>query len=346
MMDTGTISKEHARILKGPHQISYDITNRCNFRCLHCYNASGENCFIDEEMTDAQVISFMYDIASMELINLCFCGGEPLLRKELICESAQILRKGGIWHISLVTNGYLLNEKMAEDLVASGVNRFQVSMDGADAQTHQRLRQMPGSFDKTLDAVKLFKKAGADNIDVAFCPTGFNIDQIEDVCHMCKELGVNGIRVQPLMLSGRAVKNVDSLMPSQTQYRKLVKTLHELRNKGVLSKVEWGDPIDHLIRFRTTSPECNNFVCIKANGSIAPSPYLQLSVGNVKRHKLSEYWDRGLSRIWQYEGVRNFPKRISSIPDFNKESAGIPEIWKDKDIEIDIIDMPNLISGS
>ena len=46
----------------GPYQLALDITNKCNLRCLHCYNASGENRVMEHELSDDEVIKFVKDI--------------------------------------------------------------------------------------------------------------------------------------------------------------------------------------------------------------------------------------------------------------------------------------------
>ncbi|MEF3244807.1 MAG: hypothetical protein K6343_02335 [Caldisericaceae bacterium] len=63
------------------------------------------------------------------------------------------------------------------------------------------------------------------------------------------------------------------------------------------TNIEWGDPVDHLIRFPTIVEHCSTFVGVKADGSIQVSPYLPITVGNIRRHKFSEYWDKGLARM-------------------------------------------------
>ncbi|MEW6482827.1 MAG: 4Fe-4S cluster-binding domain-containing protein [bacterium] len=73
-----SISVKHGRILRGPHQFAFDLTNRCNFRCLHCFNLSGKNWIVKDELNDDEVLEFIRDVADLKPFNLCFCGGEPL----------------------------------------------------------------------------------------------------------------------------------------------------------------------------------------------------------------------------------------------------------------------------
>lgn len=128
---------QQALLLRGPSQISFDITNRCNFRCLHCFNRSGE--VNSSELTNNEVLELIKDIVFTKPFNFCFCGGEPLLREKVLCESATILTNQGIM-VSMVTNGYLLNKARAVRLKKAGISRIQVSLDGAKAKTHETLR--------------------------------------------------------------------------------------------------------------------------------------------------------------------------------------------------------------
>ena len=44
----------------GPYQLALDITNKCNLRCLHCYNASGENRVMEHELSDDEIVEFLF----------------------------------------------------------------------------------------------------------------------------------------------------------------------------------------------------------------------------------------------------------------------------------------------
>lgn len=56
---------EQAKLLRGPYQIAMDITNKCNYRCLHCYNASGENFIANDELDD-EFLDCIRDIAEIK----------------------------------------------------------------------------------------------------------------------------------------------------------------------------------------------------------------------------------------------------------------------------------------
>lgn len=327
---------KHARLIRGPAQMAFDITYRCNFRCRHCFNSSGHNAYMGQELTDAEVLEFMRDVVSMKPMNLCFCGGEPLLRERLLLECAGILAVHSIM-VSMVTNGYLMTADRARQLRAGGVARVQVSLDGATAESYEFLRPHAGAFDRAVGAIRMLKDAGFEDISVAFCPTSVNWTELGRMFELCRKLGVNQLRVQPLMLLGRAKEFAD-IEPSPLAYRRLARAIMQLRTCGGTPDVQWGDPIDHLIRFRTLVSECVNHVCVKADGSIEVSPYLPVSVGNIKKYPLSEYWEAGLVSIWKSERIQQIAARIRSIADMNTQQPDTPDVWNERDLQLDLID--------
>lgn len=111
--------------LKGPYHFGLDITNKCNYRCLHCYNSSGDNNSLSNEMSDAEVLDVVRDLASVKPCGFCFCGGEPLLRLELLLKCCDILYENGIHNIAIVSNGYYFTEEVAKKLKQHHVNNVQ-----------------------------------------------------------------------------------------------------------------------------------------------------------------------------------------------------------------------------
>lgn len=333
-------NKDQGRLLTGPFQLGFDITNRCNYRCKHCYNASGENAVINDELSDEEVLNFIYDISKVKLFNICFCGGEPLLRKDLICKCADILYQNGTTSISMVSNGYYLTDEIAEELKSHHVNRIQISLDGASEETCYKLRGNKLAFSKAVNALRILDEHGFKDMNIAFCPTKFNINELDDVCEICNELNVTEIRLQPLMLSGRARVYKDDILPTKEQYIELLRKINKLNKKYMLSnlKLSWGDPLDHIFRYKGKLKDVNTYATVKANGDIPISPYLPLSVGNIKRHKFSEYWENNLANAWSLEIVRNLADNIVCIEDMGKKIDDFPDTWWDNDMQYDLID--------
>lgn len=325
--------------LIAPHQIALDLTNKCNLRCLHCYNYSGDNNIVSNELLDNEVLDFVKSVVPLHLYNFCMCGGEPLLRKNLLVSCAKLLSKEGTI-VSMVSNGILASHDVINELYESGVTNFQYSLDGLK-KGHERLRNKKDIFEGIIDAINYTAKLNV-TLSVAFCPTSFNLDEFVMVYNLLMDLSNKyrpnnpiKLRVQPLMELGRASENLNEIMPTEEQYRLLLREITLRENTMV--KIEWGDPIDHLIRFSNRSLPLN-FCTIRANGDISVSPYLPLIVGNIKKHSLQEYWNGGMNRIWERKIVKFLASYLRAIPDMYTISDYLPKAFKSSEISLDLLE--------
>jgi len=296
-------------ILKGPLEIVFNITNKCNFRCLHCFNRSGEN-LREKELSDKEVLELMEEIKDIKPFNLCFSGGEPLLRKKLLLSCAKQLSNKGI-RVSLVTNGYFLDERTVKELKDSGVSDIEVSIDGATPETHEHLRRKKGSFYRALEALKNLKKINFPIYEASFVATKFNIKELGKTILLLEKINVPALYIRPMLIIGTAEKFMKELLPTQYQYREIWRVINKINSNGNYKiKVEFYDPMNHLFIF----PQKDFFygIEIKADGSLILSPHFRIKVGNIRKHRLIEYWRAGLHKVWKLPRIRNLLNKITS----------------------------------
>lgn len=331
-------------IIGAPHSVALDITNMCNLRCLHCFNNSGENAVMSNELSDEEVLGLVDSICQMHPFSFCFCGGEALLRKNLVIQSLQMLTGANV-KCNLVSNGLLANSGTLHALEHAGLNGIQFSLDGL-CDSHEHMRGLQGLYERVMNAIDLTLNETSLHLSIAFCPTSFNVDDFKPLCTLLRDkLRASGkttridIRVQPLMLLGRARRN-RTIRPSTSQYRKLVSTINELRYspsyRGYFM-FEWGDPIDHLIRYPQLHMQFDQ-VSIHANGDIVASPYMPLIIGNTRKHSLMEYYDAGMATAWSMPVVSALANRMHSIDEMEEVSSLIADINMDEDLQVDLID--------
>ena len=164
--------------MKTLNSVSFDITYKCNYRCKHCFNSSG-NRPRNLELTDEQVRKIVHDIAAQAPDSMCICGGEPLLRKNVVYNILEIMKKESPSTIlSMVTNGSFMTEEIAQHLKKRGIGKIQISLDGAQPESHDWLRQK-GAFYSAVNALKILKNVGIDHA-VAFSPNRKNIKELPD----------------------------------------------------------------------------------------------------------------------------------------------------------------------
>lgn len=248
--------------------------------------------------------------------------------------------KNTVPNISVVTNGYVFTEEILLKLVDSGINRIQISLDGNSKEIHELLRQKEGAFSKAINAIEicLKHKTKLKEMMVCFSPTSFNIKDLSSVVKRLFTMGVEGLRVQPLMISGRGKDNESLINPRPYQYQYLLNEIQRLRNIYGVARIEWGDPVDHVIRFRTyLSTLCTN-ITIQANGDIIATPYIPISFGNIKKHSIIDYWKSGVASIWKNETLQEYAKHINVLSDIGKEIDGFPALWEDENLNLDILE--------
>ena len=102
--------------------INIDITRKCTLKCRHCYNHSGE--MNNDELASDELFRIMNDLASTRPDNFCICGGEPLLKKEII-ENIEEIKinspEDGVCHILNVTFYGIKGEVLLHYLEQKGV---------------------------------------------------------------------------------------------------------------------------------------------------------------------------------------------------------------------------------
>jgi len=155
-------------------------------------------------------------------------GGEPLVRKDIVECGREIKRRGFQW--GLVTNGYLLDEKMMDAIAQVGVDSIAIDIDGPINQ-HNWLRCNSHSFDRAMRAIKLMREVDGLTWDVITCVNSRNIGLLEETKQLLIDAGVKYWRCFTIVPMGRAA-GVDELQISDSQFRDLLNFIVKTRLEG------------------------------------------------------------------------------------------------------------------
>ena len=158
-----------------PVACQWEITCRCNLRCVMCYT----DCFnlpefVRQELTTPEILRIMDELAEAGTLELCLTGGEPMARTDFFDLYEHAVRNGFL--VTVFTNGTLMTEAHADRFAALLPHRIEISLHGATQETFERITQGRGSHDRCLNAVRLLLDR---NIPLALKTTAMTLNQDE-----------------------------------------------------------------------------------------------------------------------------------------------------------------------
>lgn len=306
-----------------PMTVALEVTKRCNFRCLHCYNESGVQ--TKNELSDKEMLDLADQIAKLKPITVCLCGGEPTLRKNLLDIIEHL--SSGVGYVTMVSNGYLIDYDFAIKMKSAGLHLVQISLDGDTEMQHDTLRGKLGAFKKAVSAIDSLIDAGIQVV-TSFTPSKLNYQTVGRYIDYCKELGVREVRSMPLIPMGRG-QLIDKLLLSSEEYTYLQRIVNEKKEEYKFTNfsIEWGDPIDHYHRLPSLAKKGHKtyLVDVRSNGDLGVSTYLPIYFGNIREHSIKEYWDRGFCNVWTNKDLLEIVSNIETLYDLCAASSMKPK---------------------
>lgn len=123
------------------------LTDNCNLKCVSCacWRSTTRS-----ELDTAEWQDVLDQLADLGIRKANFTGGEPLLRRDAPQLMAYAWQRG-IRNLHLNTNAVLLDARRREAVLEAGVRSVNVSVDGPDAESHEAVRGVAGSFDRTVE---------------------------------------------------------------------------------------------------------------------------------------------------------------------------------------------------
>ncbi|NIM05229.1 MAG: radical SAM protein [Armatimonadetes bacterium] len=290
--------------------VVWNMTARCNLRCIHCYGSAGENA-LKEELTTAEAETLIDNLAQMEVPVLLFSGGEPLLRED-IYHLGEYAAKKGIRPV-LSTNGILITKDVAEALKKAGFQYIGISIDGT-AETHDRFRCREGAFAGAWEGLRRAREAGL-RTGVRFTVTQDNVEDLPAVLDQAVDEKANRFCLYHLVYSGRGTEIAERDL-SAPERRKMIEWLIdktiELDRRGeeieilttdnhadgvfLYRVIEERDPsrladIGELLTMHGGCSAGRKFANIDAKGDVHACQFWgHLSLGNVRDRPFSEIW--------------------------------------------------------
>ena len=193
--------------------VVWNTTRRCNLHCMHCYSDS-QNRQYRGELTTAEGLRLIDDVAAFGAPTMIFSGGEPLTRPDIFELAAHASRRG--LRCVLSTNGTLITEALAQRIRDAGFAYVGISLDGL-REVHDKVRGHKGAFEQSLAGIRRCRDLGV-KVGVRFTLHRKNVDQLPGVLDLLEREEVPRFCMYHLAYAGRGerIRKYD-LDPAETR---------------------------------------------------------------------------------------------------------------------------------
>ena len=277
--------------LSAPITVTWEVTNRCNLRCVHCLSDSSPEADTRRELSLPEARGVIAQLVAARVFQVHFGGGEPFVYPGFL-DLLRHARQSGMHCLCISTNGSLLDERRIAALEALGGIYLQLSLDGASEATCDALRGV-GTFRKVMAALeKLEHGRIVRTVNFVYCRQ--NAHELDAARALCEHHGAT-LRVTRLKPSGRGAAAYEALRPTREQLAALHGWLHA--HPDVLT----GDTFFHLNALGGAPFKGFRFcgaaklTClITPPGDVYPCAFTQTEAfraGNLREQPFQEIWN-------------------------------------------------------
>ena len=276
---------------RAPLFVAWQLTNRCQARCITCCEESGPDQAWRDELRPEEAVDLAQRLIAFGVPYVAFGGGEPLGVAHC-WQLFELFSTAGV-AIKLETDGQRIDDVTADRLAALAVQCVQISVDGATAATHERGR-LGSSFAAATGAIKRMVERGQAP-QLVFAPTRLNLHEAVAAYDLAVNLGCSAFVTGPLMRIGRAATNWDRIGCSDDDWQRAADALRQRASASegsiALSIYPW-DIVTEMER-RVESPQA---MLLNA---------LPFCPADLRRDSLAQAW-AAYQRAWRSSEVRDF----------------------------------------
>jgi 12,18-didecarboxysiroheme deacetylase len=290
--------------------VVWNVTRRCNLKCVHCYaHATGEAA--KDELSTEEGKVLLDDLAQFGCPVVLFSGGEPLIRQDLV-ELADYAVKLGMRAV-ISTNGTLITRAVAQALKDVGLSYVGISLDGM-REVNDRFRGVRGSFDRAMAGIAHCQQAGI-KVGLRFTINRMNAAEIPAIFDLLEERNIPRVCFYHLVYAGRGSELMEedlSLEETREVVDLIIDRTRDLHERGMAKEVltvdnhadgpyvylrllregsERAQEVLELLEMNEGNSSGRGIGCVSWDGQVhADQFWRHHSFGNVRERPFSEIW--------------------------------------------------------
>lgn len=277
-----------------PLSVHFDITYRCNERCVHCYLDHDDL----GEMTTGEIEDVLDQLADAGVFFLALSGGEVLMRRDFFDIVEHARRR--LFNVKIKTNGVMIREPEARRLRQLGVEQVQISVYSHRPEVHDGITKLPGSLRRTIEAIRFLKLQGLKVTMANVLMTG-NLFDNQGVMSLAKDLGVSYTldpTITPKIDGNTAVL---ALRAPAAELRRVFRNEELVGNVAEFCAPPAAPDEDVMDGYPCSAGHTSCY--ISPYGDVFPCVQFPLPSGNLRREKFVEIW-RHSSALKEVRSIR------------------------------------------
>jgi len=279
--------------------LQWHITERCNQRCLHCYQDN----FNSSELSFEKLLNIVKQFKELLIFynslnfkqfvkgRIYLTGGEPFVREDFKILVEHLCKEKEFFDVAILCNGTFIDENVAKWLKTCEIRFVQISVEG-DEKTHNFIRG-ENNFEKIKKAIHFLTKFNI-SVSVSFTASQENYKMFPEVAKFCRKMKVDTLWTDRIVPFGNhnLLKNKTL---TQEQFYEYLDLIYKEKNRFSLfskTKIEMKRSLQFL-KTGETPYRCSageSLLAVLPNGDIFPCRRMPIFVGNILEKSLKEIY--------------------------------------------------------
>ncbi|TFH44444.1 MAG: radical SAM protein [ANME-2 cluster archaeon] len=256
-----------------PYAVQFELTSKCNLSCKHCFMTDDDSA----ELSSEEIKGIIDQLVEMGTFFLAFTVGEIFTRDDLFDIVRYANDKG--FFMTFMTNATLIRPEHINEIKKLKPVKFEISLYGATAKTHDHITNVDGSFKRTVTAIEALIESGIEVL-IKTPLMNLNIKEADEIAAFVEDLGA-AHRMNP----GIAPMQNGSLDPLQYDISNEDMKAYLIDHDFDLSYLLDMDPLNRF-SCKAGKAAC----CITPGGIVYPCVMMPIPVGDLHEKSFKEIW--------------------------------------------------------